>query len=64
MRHRQVSVRRLAEQLPIIHEMMDNQLSTEEDLHTVDQEIVDTNSTCLSCGLLSRAPATERRKSG
>ena len=26
----------------------------------MDTEIFDTNSTSLSCGLLSRAPATER----
>ena len=65
MRNRQVSVRRLAEELTIpktiIHEIMDNQLGG---LHTVDTEIVDTNSTCQSCGLLSRAPAGEQSKSG
>ena len=30
----------------------------------VSTEIVDTNSTCQSCGLLSRASARERSKSG
>ena len=59
MRNRQVSVRRLAEELnipkTIIHEIMDSQLSMKKVVHTVDTEIVDTNSKCQSCGLLSRA---------
>ena len=61
MRDRQISIRCLAEQLTIIHEIINNHMGG---LHTVGQEIIDTNLTCQSCGLLSRASATERSKSG
>ena len=68
MRDRQISIRRLAEELahsknyhPWDHEQSRGH---EEDLPTVGAEIVDTNSTCQSCGLLSRVPATEQSKSG
>ena len=65
MRDRQISIRRLAEELTIIHEIMNNHLGMqEEDLHTVGTEIVDTNSTCQPCGLWSKAPAGEQSKSG
>ena len=64
MRDRQISIRRLAEELAIIHEIMNNHMGMKKVLHTVGTEIVDTNSTCQSCRLLSRAPATERSKSG
>ena len=61
MRDRHISIDRLAEELAIIHEQSHGH---EEGLHTVATEIVDTNSTCQSSGLLSRASATERSKSG
>ena len=64
IRDRQISIRRLAEELVIIYEIMNNHMGMKKVLHTVGTEIVDTNSTCQSCRFLSRAPATERSKSG
>ena len=63
MRNRQVSVRGLAEELAIIHEIMDNHMGMKKICIWWVPKIVDTNSTCQSCGLLSKAPATERSKS-
>ena len=60
---RQISIRRLAEELPIIHEIMKNHMGVKKVCTQWVNEIVDTNSTCQSCGLLSRAPATQRSKS-
>ena len=64
MRDRQVSIHLLAEEWPIIHEDHEQSQGHEEGLHTVLTEIFHTNSSCQSCGLLSRAPATQRSKSG
>ena len=46
MRDRQISIRRLAEELAITHEIMNNHMGMKKVLHTVGTEIVDTNSTC------------------
>ena len=60
MHDRQISIRRLAEELPIIHEIMDNQLDMKKVCTQWVNEIVDTNSTCQSCPLCCQ----ERSKSG
>ena len=46
MRDRQISIRRLAEELAIIYEIMNNHMGMKKVLHTAGTEIVDTNSTC------------------
>ena len=69
MRDRQISIRRLAERLVIpkitIHEIMNNHMGMKKVCTQWLHEIVDTNSTCQFVSIvLSRAPATERSKSG
>ena len=63
MRDRQISIRRIASELAIpkstIHEVMNNHMSMKKVCKMVGAEIVGTNSTHQSRGLLSRAPATE-----
>ena len=51
MRDRQISIRHLAEELAIIHEITNHHMDMKKVVHTVGTEIVDTNSTSLSCPL-------------
>ena len=68
MRDQQISIRRLAEELAIpkttIHEIMNNHMGMKKVCTRWVPKLFTPNSMCQSCGLLSRASAIERSKSG